>query len=189
LFSPVVAEGSVLYRQFSSIVEGFLSFFDVRLATMPAQREQLARMRDRVYCEEFGYENAADFPSRLETDEFDEYSHHCMVIPRRSGRLAGCVRLVCASETQPLPIHKYCLDSIYTDYAETLLTDRENICEFSRLSVDSDFRRRRGEDHTQIGEFDALDCCGDPDFWCGRRVTAWSITDTGPRTISLQSWP
>jgi N-acyl amino acid synthase of PEP-CTERM/exosortase system len=152
-------KGRLLYQQFSSISEGFLSYFDVSLATTSVQLEQLARMRYRVYCEEFGYENAADFPSRLETDEFDEYSHHCMVTHKRSGRPAGCVRLVCASENHALPIQKYCLHSVYTDYAEALLTDHDNICEFSRLSVDSTFRRRRGEDHTQIGEFDAMDCC------------------------------
>ena len=147
-----------MYKQFHSLSDGFLDYFDVSMAITPRQREELARMRYRVYCEEFGYENAAEFPSRLEADEFDDYSHHCMVTHKRAGSLAGGVRLVCASEAHRLPIQKYCLESVYAEYAEPLLTKRDSICEFSRLTVDTAFRRRRGEDHTRIGEFDALDC-------------------------------
>ena len=131
-----------MHTQFQSISDGFLDYFDVCLSTTPEQRKELARMRYRVYCEEFGYENAADFPSRLEADEFDDYSHHCMVSHKRSGRPAGGVRLVCASETHILPIQKYCLESVYTEYAEALLTDQDSTCEFSRLTVDTGFRRR-----------------------------------------------
>ena len=147
-----------MHKQFQSISDGFLDYFDVSLSNTPAQREQLAAMRFRVYCTEFGYENAADFPSRLESDEFDDYSHHCMLKHKRTGRLAGGVRLVCASEAHILPIQKYCLGSVYAEYAEALLTEQDSICEFSRLTVNSAFRRRRGEDHTRMGEFDALDC-------------------------------
>lgn len=147
-----------MQKQFQSISDGFLDYFDVRISTMPEQREELARMRYRVYCMEFGFENAADFPSQLEADEFDDYSHHCMLTHKRTGSLAGGVRLVCASESHVLPIQKYCLNSVYTEYAEALMTEQDSVCEFSRLTVDTAFRRRRGEEHTKVGEFDALDC-------------------------------
>jgi len=153
-----VEGGVILHQQLQSISDGFLDYFDVCLCTTPEQRKELAHMRYRVYCTEFGYENAANFPSQLEIDEFDDYSYHCMLIHKRSGRLAGGVRLVCASEAHILPIQKYCLNSVYTEYAEALLTEQDSICEFSRLTVDTAFRRRRGENHTRIGEFDALDC-------------------------------
>jgi N-acyl amino acid synthase of PEP-CTERM/exosortase system len=150
--------GVILHTQFLSNSDVFLDYFDVSLSTNPEQCKELARMRYRVYCTEFGYENAANFPGQMEVDEFDDYSHHCMLTHKRSGRLAGGVRLVCASESHLLPIQKYCLGSVYAEYAEALLNQQDSICEFSRLTVDTAFRRRRGKGHTKIGEFDAMDC-------------------------------
>jgi len=144
--------------QFPSLADAFLTYFDVSLATTLEQREQVARMRYRVYCKEFGYENAEEFPDRLEVDEFDAYSLHCMVTHKRSGLTAGCVRLICGSESQVLPLEKYCLNSMYLEYMDALTSNPSNVCEFSRLAVDTSFRRRRGEDHTRIGEYDSLDC-------------------------------
>ena len=144
--------------QFPSLSETFLTYFDVGLATTGEQLEAVARMRYRVYCEEFGYEKAEEFPDGREVDEFDEYSLHCMVTHKRSGRTAGCVRLICGSEAQVLPLEKYCLNSMYLEYIEELSFDSSHICEFSRLAVDTSFRRRRGEGHTRIGEYDSLDC-------------------------------
>ena len=75
--------------QFPSIADAFISYFDVSLATTVEQREQIARLRYRVYCEEFGYENATDFPGGMEIDEFDDYSLHCLVTHKRSARPGG----------------------------------------------------------------------------------------------------
>jgi len=144
--------------QFSSLTDAFLSYFDVNLVTNAEQREHVARMRYRVYCQEFGYENAEEFPDGQEVDDFDAYSIHCLVTHKRSGRPAGSVRLVCGSESQVLPLEKYCINSVYLDYMEALTSNPSQICEFSRFTVDTLFRRRRGENHTRVGEYDALDC-------------------------------
>jgi N-acyl amino acid synthase of PEP-CTERM/exosortase system len=148
-----------MYKQFPSLTEAFVNYFDVDLVTTPAQIEQASRVRYRVYCEEFGYEPTAAFPNRLETDEFDAHSLHCLVTHRRSGRAAGCVRLVCASENHTLPLEEHCLENVYVEYLDTLMGgDRNRVCEFSRLAVDATFRKRPGEDHTRLGEFDSMDC-------------------------------
>jgi len=148
-----------LYNQFPSLAEAFLNYFDVDLVQSQHQRERVGRLRYRVYCEEFGYEPAAAFPDGRETDSFDDHALHCEIIHRGSGETAGCVRLICATENHKLPLETYCLEHIYVDYLDLLFTERHRVGEVSRLAVDPAFRRRPGERHTRLGEFDAMDCC------------------------------
>ena len=100
-------------KDFPSLTETFLNYFDVDLATTKEQRDQAARLRYRVYCDEFAYESAKEFPDLRELDEFDEHSLHCLVTHRRSGRPAGCVRLVCASDQHAMPVETHCLQHVY----------------------------------------------------------------------------
>ena len=86
-----------MHQEFPTLADAFLSYFDVRLVTSSAMRVKAAQIRYRVYCEEFGYEAADNFPDHKETDEFDAHSLQCLITHRRSGRAAGCVRMVCAS--------------------------------------------------------------------------------------------
>lgn len=69
------------------------------------------------------------------------------------------MRLISAAQDQPLPLEAYCFDSIYPDYLDSLVQERQRVCEVSRLAVDPAFRRRPGERHTRLGEFDSMDCC------------------------------
>lgn len=147
-----------MYRQFPSLAEAFLNYFDVDLVSSERQRDQVGRLRYRVYCEEFGFESAAAFPDKRETDEFDAHSLHCLMTHRRSKRPAGCARLVCASDDHALPLEIHCLDKVYVEYRDSLMAERDRVCEISRLAVDASFRKRPGEDHTRLGEFDAMDC-------------------------------
>jgi N-acyl amino acid synthase of PEP-CTERM/exosortase system len=143
----------------TSMVEDFLQYFDIDLATTEAQKQKIYNVRYRVYCEEFKYEPVHDKQGEIETDEFDDHSLHCLVTHKRSGRAAGCVRLVCASDDHVLPLENHCLENVYVDYLDPLMAgDRNQLCEFSRLAVDAAFRKRPGEEHTRLGEFDAMDC-------------------------------
>ena len=151
--------GAPVYKQFPSITEAFLNYFDVDLATSKQQLDRIARLRYRVYCEEFGYEPADENPGMRETDQFDPHSLHCIVTHKRSKRAAGCVRLICASDDHALPLETYCLENVYVEYMDSLMGNRDEVCEVSRLAVDVAFRRRPGERHTRVGEFDAMDCC------------------------------
>jgi N-acyl amino acid synthase of PEP-CTERM/exosortase system len=148
-----------VYKQFTSLTEAFLDYFDIDLVTSARQQDQIGRIRYRVYCEEFDYYPAKDFPRRLETDQYDEYALQCLITHRRSKRAAGCVRVICPSEEYLLPLENDCLNSVHLGYMDTLTEDRSQICELSRWAVDAAFRRRPGEDHTRLGEFDAMDCC------------------------------
>ena len=148
-----------MYKNFPSLAEAFLNYFDVELANTPKQREQIERIRYRVYCREFGYEPADAFPNLREKDEYDDHSLHCLISHRRSGRPAGCVRLICASDDHSLPLEDHCIQSMHVEYLKSLGENREDLCEFSRLAVDYTFRKRPGEEHTRFGEYDAVDCC------------------------------
>lgn len=148
-----------MYNSFPSLAEAFLNYFDLDLVESQRQRDQIGQLRYRVYCEEFGYEPAEAFPDRRETDSFDDHSIHCVITHRGSGETAGCVRLICATEEHKLPLETYCLEQVYTDYLDSLAYERKRVCEVSRLAVDPAFRRRPGERHTRLGEFDAMDCC------------------------------
>jgi len=66
--------------------------------------------------------------------------------------------MICASEGHALPLETYCLENVFVEYLDSLMGDRDRVCEVSRLAVDPSFRKRPGEDHTQMGEFDAMDC-------------------------------
>ena len=93
-----------------------------------------------VYCEEFAYEPVAQ--SGIESDSYDTHSLACVIKHRRSGRPAGCVRLICASEADTLALEDYCLGAMYIENLETLGVCRERVCEFSRLAVAPAFRTR-----------------------------------------------
>jgi len=142
------------------IAEDFKRYFKIELVTSEQQAEKAYGVRYRVYCEEFRYEATDVFPSKLETDEFDGQSLHCVIIHKATGRAAGCVRLVTAckdNEEGLLPFEKYCQQSLDTELIDSLRLQRNTECEISRLAVDGAFRRRLGERATRFGEVDSID--------------------------------
>jgi len=141
-----------------SIVEDFQEYFDVELATTPEQMAKVFRIRYRVYCEEFGYEEADSFPDHLETDEFDVQSIHCLINHRLSGMPAACVRVVEVNHDTQMPMERFCGKSLDAKLFNHRAANRASICEFSRLAVDGAFRRRAGEHASRFGEISSMDC-------------------------------
>jgi len=150
------------------LLESFREFFSINMATTPELKRDVYRIRYRVYCEDMQFEPAEQFPDNLETDEFDDHSLHCLVTHKRTGQPAGCMRLVEAGTELQLPFEKRCLNSVYTEFMADLYEHRDSICEFSRMAIDRDFRRRAGENHTRVGELDALD-------WSRREQRTFSL--------------
>lgn len=141
----------------SSLVEDFQRYFDLELASSEEQLAKVFHVRYRVYCEEFEYEPAASFPDKLEKDEFDSLSDHCVVTHKTSNLPAGCARLVHADEDTLLPLEKFCAEALDAKIMRSFDGKRNTICEFSRLGVDGAFRRRPGEKVSRFGEISALD--------------------------------
>lgn len=149
----------MISKQLSSS-DYFFRYFSINLAITPEQKRKVYELRYRVYCQEMGYEDADQFPDEQECDEFDNRSLHCLITHNETGLAAGCVRMITGDESlyeEPLPLEKFCLQSLSIETAELLNRDRSKVCEISRLAVDAAFRRRRGESDTQIGSIGAFD--------------------------------
>jgi N-acyl amino acid synthase of PEP-CTERM/exosortase system len=148
-----------LGKRKNNLVEEFLRYFDVAIATSATQKQAVYRIRYRVYCEEFQYEPLDAFPDELEIDEFDAQSSHCLITNKSSGIPAGCVRLVSPTRIEgggQLPLERYCKDSLDSGILDELNRDRTTICEISRLAVDGAFRKRPEEKATRFGEVDGV---------------------------------
>jgi len=148
----------MLEEKKTSIVEDFQEYFEVELATTAEQMAKVYRIRYRVYCEEFGYEEAESFPDDQESDEFDSHSVHCLIIHKLTGMPAACVRVVNVDQHTLMPMEKYCRNSLDNDLFGSRSLNRSVICEFSRLAVDGAFRRRVGEGASRFGELSSMDC-------------------------------
>ncbi len=140
-----------------SVVQSFKEYFFVEFAKSEEQKRKAYGIRYRVYCDEFKYESADQYPDHEEKDEADDYSLHCLIIHKKTMRPAACVRLVPAfknnGEEVQLPFEQHCPESLDRAFIDNLNLKRESVCELSRLAVDHLFRRRPSEEFTRYGEF------------------------------------
>ena len=134
----------------------FAQYFELAPALSQEQRNMVYQIRYRVYCEEFGYESPEAFSNHEETDNFDDQSMHCLVTHRASGVPVGCVRVVMPQGNDLMPMEVHAGDSIDAEFMRSFQSQRNVLCEISRLAVDGAFRRRRKEQENPIGNVDAL---------------------------------
>jgi len=136
---------------FDGISTQFLQHFKLVVANTPKLREEVYKIRYKVYCQELKYEPEENFPYDMEQDIYDQRSIHCLLMHLRSGLYAGCVRLVL-----PDP-HKVEANLPYeTVYDQNLQSNTMRLgdlpCgsfgEVSRLAVTADFRKRDVEGST-----------------------------------------
>ncbi|HSA59182.1 MAG TPA: PEP-CTERM/exosortase system-associated acyltransferase [bacterium] len=139
----------------ASLAEHFHQFFNLNLASTDALLADVQRLRYRVYCEEFGYEDKSRFPDRRERDDYDGIATHALITHKATGRAVASVRLIPATAAKLLPFEKNCARS----YDENLVAamPRSTMCEISRLSVDPFFRRRPGEATSLFGNYQNID--------------------------------
>lgn len=127
-----------------SLVRNFSIYFRPQYAATRHQRHFSYTIRYQVYAEELGWEPLNE--RRLERDECDNYAHHCLLEHKRTGDIAGCVRLVIppADNAQArLPFQLHDIAAIKVD--ELRHRFKGSIGEISRLAVPSGFRRRANE--------------------------------------------
>jgi N-acyl amino acid synthase of PEP-CTERM/exosortase system len=134
-----------------SLADNFLEYFSAEIANTPDLLSEAFKLRYRVYCEEFKYEEVEHFPDQAETDDFDSHSISCLIRHKSTGLAAGCIRVVTVDGLQDLPLERFCIDSINEEYLDVLGSDRSQLCEFSRLAVNSHFRRRPKEFMSRVG--------------------------------------
>ncbi len=134
--------------------DAFHRYFAVVPAVTAELKNIVFGIRFQVYCEELGYEDVARFPDRMEHDQYDSHSMHCLLRHKDSGLYAGCVRLVLGDLSIPrrrLPFEQTCGDRIDKSIIDLDTLSPTSYGEISRLAVISAFRKRSGEHNTPAG--------------------------------------
>jgi len=120
----------------------FETYFDVVTANSGPMLEEVFRLRHQVYCEELGFEPQR--ASRLEHDEYDKRSIHCLLFHKASKTYIGCSRLILADSNEPeapFPFELACGKSLRWSFDSSAGTGRERYGEISRLAIIATFRR------------------------------------------------
>lgn len=127
-----------------TIAEHFSKFLQPCVAADQLGKNASFSIRHNVYCEELKFEDERE--DRMEVDEFDDHSLHCLIQHKGTKVYAGTVRAVYSSgEHQLLPLEKFCLDSIDHPTLNPKNFPRHEISEISRLAVPAEFRRRKSD--------------------------------------------
>ncbi|WP_110648214.1 PEP-CTERM/exosortase system-associated acyltransferase [Salinicola peritrichatus] len=141
------------------MIDEFLDRFQVILATTADEKDRVFSLRHQVYCEELGYE-PLNLKDRIERDEFDTRSLHCLIEHRSTGLAAGCMRVVIpdasSAKFSQLPIEEHCrqFDAVVEWGRRSI--DRNSLCEISRIAIPRYFRtqmhKQRESAVTGLGE-------------------------------------
>ncbi|MBT0585689.1 PEP-CTERM/exosortase system-associated acyltransferase [Alteromonas sp. SM 2104] len=143
IIGPVVKKGVDFFvnRQINSISSHFSQFLQPVLADSTELKHAVYNVRHNVYCEELKFEPENN--EKLERDEFDPFSLHCLIKHKSSESFAGTVRIVRPKVPgEILPIQKYCKGAITNTALDPDNFEPHQVCEISRLAVPSKFRRR-----------------------------------------------
>ena len=132
----------------SRLVTEFSQHFQIVIATTPALREEVYKIRYQVYCRELAYEPENRHPNGLEHDTYDARSIHCLLLHRPTRLYAGCVRLVLpekgASKTN-LPFERVLSDRWQSSNRAFDASSFRGSGEVSRLAVPALFRKWQEE--------------------------------------------
>ncbi len=143
------------FEQFN-LGKGFRKYFQISPAVQEGLQHDVFRIRHEVYCEELGFEPVRD--DRMERDEYDAHSLHCLLrTSSEASALVGCNRIVLArpqDPAYPLPFERTCEATIDRSIIDPAKLPRGSIAEVSRLAVRGHYRRRRGEQRTDLAIHD-----------------------------------
>ncbi|APW38405.1 GNAT family N-acetyltransferase [Rhodoferax koreense] len=130
--------------------DGYKTYFSIAPALEPERIDDVFFIRHDVYARELGFEPVRD--NQRETDQYDARSVHCLVrTAQEPSRLVGCARVVLtdnADPDAPLPFELTCRNTLDRSIIDPAKLPRHRIAEVSRLAVLSEFRRRKGEQHS-----------------------------------------
>lgn len=128
-----------------SIASHFATYFEPDVSNSEESIKASFGIRHNVYAEELKLEPIR--ANKLETDDFDSHSIHCLIKHRLSSTFAGTVRIITSnSEKEKLPIEVFCEESIEDEEFLPSNFERKDIVEISRLAVPEHFRRRQMDD-------------------------------------------
>lgn len=138
------------------IVDKFTQYFQIIPVNGNSKLLSMAQqIRYQVYCEEFHYESAEQFPDQKEQDLFDQQSLHCLLMHVPTQKPVGCTRLIGAYSDKPvlpLPFEQFCPEPLLNLVPPLSLKSLPVNCygEFSRLAVLAEFRRRQSDEKKPV---------------------------------------
>jgi len=136
------------------LLDLYNSYFEMVPAETEEQRKEAFRLRYEVYCVEHPYEDPAQNPGGLETDRYDAFSVHSILIHKPSREVVGTVRLILPqpeADRTLLPIREVCRHELIVHDNPEL--PHAKTAEISRFSVSKKFRRRTQDEVTSVGSF------------------------------------
>ena len=113
--------------------------FEVVRADTPDLLDNAYRLRYQVYCVENSYENAEQMGGR-ERDAYDARSAHVLLMHKRTGAMAGTVRVILPADPPELPLPT----TVLTEPSQSAPLRRlphSQLAEISRLAISKEFRR------------------------------------------------
>ncbi len=127
------------------LTQHFNQYFEIVLADTEALRKEAFRVRHQVYCEELGYEPINR--DGLERDNYDDISHHCLLLHKETQRYVGCIRVIPSPnpDSATLPFIKLMGTKLNPKLQSLIDIGEVKYSEISRLAITSSFRRRPGE--------------------------------------------
>lgn len=111
--------------------------------------EEIFRLRFKVYCEEWGFEDPRNYPDGQERNEFDDKSEHFAIWSTSDESIVGSARIILPSDLG-YPLEENCeLDPAL--YKSALGNSGiSKIGEVSRLAISKEYRKRI-EDNVLMG--------------------------------------
>jgi len=132
----------------NNIIEHFNKYFEIVPATSDELKNEVYKLRYQVFCVENKIFNSEDYPSQLESDDFDQHSVHYLIRHSNSGVYAATTRLILPDANNPkklFPLEQYCtIDNV----AVMEPINRAHLAEVSRFGVSEAFKRRKNERNT-----------------------------------------
>jgi len=131
-------------RCINSYIDAARGEFETVIATNPAQVAEAYRVRHQVYCVERGYETS---DTGLETDAFDQFSRHVLLLRRDTREAVGTVRVVLPSQSPGVGGHTMPMQQV-CDPALLSSLPMHRTGEISRFALSKD--RRDGAGHAGV---------------------------------------
>lgn len=141
------------------LIDVYDRLFDCVSADTKELRNLAFRLRYQVYCLEHPFEDPADNPDQLETDEYDDGALHSVLVHRATGSVAGAVRLILPNRngrSSSLPIRRVCNHPWLQTNSDILPHSRT--AEISRFTIDQTFRRPTRNGAGGDGVYSDRDC-------------------------------
>lgn len=123
--------------------------FSIIRADTDALREEVFRLRYKVFCVENPFEDKNAFPDQLEQDAYDRRSSHILLRENETHQAIGTIRLIRPNHDDlgsSFPMQGVCSHDVVQNPDSV-----RNFCEVSRLCITKDFRRRKADQSKSTG--------------------------------------